>query len=380
MSCLDEKPQTAVAEAPARPTIDLPGGVPPLGSIYLYASGGCNLACRHCWITPSYDPEGRDVEHIKLDYVRKAIEEGRPLGLSAFKLTGGEPMLHPQFRELVELISDAGLSITIETNGTFIDQDMARFLKSHDKVRFISVSLDGATAEMHEYLRGVEGCFDRAVTGIKNLVEVGYRPQVICTLHKGNIGHVDEVVAFAQSIGAGSVKFNHVQLVGRGEAFHKDHGVKITDIIELNRYLNREFRPKTKISIFLDIPFAFRSIRELHSGSLGTCGILTIRGMLAGGELALCGIGVTVPELVYGHIASDSLRDVWCESQGLKLLRDLIPLKLEGICGDCLHRDMCRGECVANNFHLAGRLNAPYFFCDIAHEAGLFPASRIRSA
>ncbi|MBN1425865.1 radical SAM protein [Candidatus Fermentibacteria bacterium] len=379
MSCLDEKPQT-VAEAPTQATIDLPEGVPPLGSIYLYASGGCNLACRHCWITPSFDPEGRDVDHIKLDYVRKAIDEGRSLGLSAFKLTGGEPMLHPQFRELVEIINDAGLSITIETNGTFVDGDMAKFLKSKEKMRFISVSLDGATAEMHEYMRGVEGCFDRAVNGIKNLVEVGYRPQVICTLHKGNIGQVDDLVAFAESIGAGSVKFNHVQLVGRGEGFHRDHGLQISDIIELNGHLNRELRPKAKISIFLDIPFAFRTIRELSRGNLGTCGVLTILGMLADGKLALCGIGVTVPELVYGHIAYDDLRDVWCDSPGLKLLRDLIPLKLEGICGDCLHRDMCRGECVANNFHVAGRLNAPYFFCDIASKAGIFPASRTRSA
>ena len=101
--------------------------------------------------------------------------------------------------------------------------------------------------------------------------------------------------------------------------------------------------------------------------------------MLAGGELSLCGIGVTVPELVYGRIESGDLRDVWCDSPGLKRLRELVPARLEGICGQCLHRDLCHGGCVANSFHVSGRLNAPYRFCDRAEALGLFPASRKNS-
>ncbi|PJA62762.1 MAG: SynChlorMet cassette radical SAM/SPASM protein ScmF, partial [Candidatus Portnoybacteria bacterium CG_4_9_14_3_um_filter_44_9] len=98
--------------------------------------------------------------YVKLEYVEKAIHDGKPLGLSSIKLTGGEPTLHPQFRELVTLIDEAGLDILIETNGTLIDNSMAQFLKSKSNVRFISVSLDGAIAETHDALRSVLGSFE----------------------------------------------------------------------------------------------------------------------------------------------------------------------------------------------------------------------------
>jgi len=77
--------------------LDLPPAVPPLTSLYLYIAGSCNLACRHCWITPSYQPDGGNGQFVKLEYVDKAIREARPLGLRSIKLTGGEPTLHPRF-------------------------------------------------------------------------------------------------------------------------------------------------------------------------------------------------------------------------------------------------------------------------------------------
>jgi len=356
--------------------LDLPEGVPPLTSLYLYISGSCNLACRHCWISPAYKAGGNGGQFVKIGYIRKAIQKAKPLGLRRVKLTGGEPMLHPQFQEIVSLIDSEGLSIQIETNGTLIDQQMAKFLKQIKRFSFISVSVDGADAETHEALRVVPGSFESAVNGIKNLVEQGFQPQLICTLHKGNVSQMAEVIELAKSLKCGSVKFNQVQQVGRGEQFSKKEGMKISEIINVYHRLENDFTPKAKIRIHFDIPFAFYSIRKLLDDNLSRCTVMNILGMLAGGELSLCGIGVTVPELIYGHIEKDSLRDVWCHSPGLTQLREQIPSQLEGICGECLHRDICMGDCIANNFHVAGKLNAPYQFCDTAEALGLFPASR----
>lgn len=356
--------------------LDLPEGVPPLSALYLYASGSCNLACRHCWISPIYQGDGDNGQHVQLEHVRKAIREAKPLGLSSVKLTGGEPILHPQFRELVTLIDGAGLDIKIETNGTLIDAALAGFLKQTPHVSFISVSLDGATAETHEALRGVPGCYERALAGIEALVAVGFRPQLICTLHRGNVSQMAEIVALAEEMGSGSVKFNLVQQVGRGEQFAEEQGLEVAEIIQLYRRVETELVAQSKVRIYFDIPFAFYPIRKLLNDSLGRCTIRNILGVLAGGELSLCGIGVTVPVLIYGHIENDDLREVWCHSPGLIRLREQIPVQLEGICGRCLHRDICLGTCVAYNFHAAGRLNAPYQFCDRADALGLFPASR----
>lgn len=374
MLCSAEEFSVQTAEQPIQ-EVELPEGVPPLTSLYLYIAGACNLACRHCWITPTYRPDGSDGQYIKLEHVHKAVCEAKPLGLHSVKLTGGEPTLHPQFRELVTLIHDEGLDILIETNGTLIDDSLAQFLRDR-RVSFISVSVDGAMAETHDYLRGVSGSFERAIDGIKALVRVGFPVQVICTLHQGNVSEIADLVTLAEGLGCRSVKFNLLQRIGRGEKFANDQGLEIGEILELNQYVDSDLVPHSKIAIHLDIPFAFRSISDLLHGDYGRCLVLNILGVLSGGELSLCGIGTSVPELVYGHIETDDLYDVWCYNPGLISLRETVPFKLEGICEQCIHRDICLGSCIANNFHATGKLSAPYNFCDRAEALGFFPASR----
>jgi len=367
----------AIENPVAETQIRLPEGVPPLTSLYVYAAGSCNLACRHCWIVPKFQPDGNGGPYVRLEHVEKAIREGKSLGLLSVKLTGGEPTLHPQFRQLVDLTNDAGLDILIETNGTLVDSDLALFLKSRPHVNFISISLDGAIAETHDALRSVPGSFQRAVAGIENLVGVGFRPQVICTLHKGNVSEVVEVIALAEKLGCGSVKFNVLQQVGRGDNFSVIEGLPVPEIIDLYHRIENDIAPQFNIPIFFDIPFAFHSIRKLKE-TLGKCMVQNILGLLATGELALCGIGTTVPELIYGKIDTDNMREIWCTSPGLSRLREQVPFQLRGICGRCIHRDICQGQCVANNFHREEGLDAPYFLCDEAEKLGLFPESRIR--
>jgi SynChlorMet cassette radical SAM/SPASM protein ScmF len=351
-------------------------GVPPLNSLYLYLSGTCNLFCSHCWISPI--PAGREKNDpfLKMEYVRRAIREARPLGLSSVKLTGGEPLLHPQFRELIRLIGDENIRILIETNGTLIDDDLAVFLKGIPQLSFISVSLDGVTAEAHETIRGVPGSHEKTVAGIRSLVRSGFKPQVICSLHRGNKEQMGEMVKLAVELGCGSVKFNNIQRMGRGEEFVKDMGLEVSEILDLYRYLEKEIVPFAPIRIYFDIPKAFYSIGRLLRDSSCRCSLLNILGILATGEISLCGVGVTTPELIFGHMAQDRLDAVWNRNQTLALLRRQIPTELEGVCSRCLHRDICLGNCIANNYHLAGRLNAPYAFCQQASEQGIFPLAR----
>jgi len=150
---------------------------PELRTVYLYATGACNLKCSHCWVNPEFQDESyRGSLHIDPALVEKTLVQGKPLGLSSFKITGGEPLLHPSIRRILSFLSDEGMRLTMETNGTLIDQDMADFLASCKNLGFMSVSLDGADAPTHEKLRGVEGSFDKAVSGIRYLVAAGIRP------------------------------------------------------------------------------------------------------------------------------------------------------------------------------------------------------------
>ena len=128
--------------------IELPEGIPPLNMYYVYLTGGCNLACQHCWITPTYQAHGGTGGHLDYDLFALAIEEGLPLGLSGVKLTGGEPLLHPDFIRIVDLLREKNLDLTIETNGTLMTDSLAHYLKEKSTLSFISVSLDGASARV----------------------------------------------------------------------------------------------------------------------------------------------------------------------------------------------------------------------------------------
>ena len=297
MSCEPAETLTRIPNE-ATPELDLPEGVPPLASLYLYASGSCNLACRHCWITPTFQPDGDNGQHVKLEHVRKAIQEGTPLGLRSVKLTGGEPTLNPRFRELVTLIDEAGLDIKIETNGTLIDDALAGLLKQTPHVSFISVSLDGATAETHEYLRGVPGSYERAIAGVKALVEAGFHPQLICSVHRGNVSQMAEVVALAERLGCGSVKFNYVQAVGRGKRFAEEHGLGVAEIIRTYRHTEKELSSQSKIPVLFNVPFAFYPTRKLLNDRLSKCTVTTILGILSDGARTLVGNGVRGQRLI----------------------------------------------------------------------------------
>lgn len=352
---------------------------PELRTVYLYATGACNLKCSHCWVNPEFqDVSYRGSLHIDPALVEKTLVQGKPLGLSSFKITGGEPLLHPSIRRILSFLSDEGMRLTMETNGTLIDQDMADFLASCENLGFMSVSLDGADAPTHEKLRGVEGSFDKAVSGIRYLVAAGIRPQMICTLHRENSSQMMEIIELAKDLGCGSVKFNHIQHVGRGSEFDTDLILTVPEILGLNDFIEDEIINFSGIRVLLDVPFAFYTPSRFLRGNQGRCNILNIIGLLSNGDLALCGIGTSVEELVYGNIETDDLEEVWVNSPGLTRLRETIPEGLEGICSECVHRKFCMGTCVAGNYNATGRLNAPYHFCSTAAELGLFPASRKR--
>jgi SynChlorMet cassette radical SAM/SPASM protein ScmF len=376
VSCLPETEKAATEAEKEQAVRALPEGVPPLTSLYLYISGSCNLACRHCWIEPDFRPDAKNGRFLEFEFLKKAVTEAKPLGLRSVKLTGGEPMLHPRFREIVEWLNGEGMPIIMETNGTLMDDEMARFLKSRPAVNFISVSLDGARAETHEELRGVPGSYKRAVAGIKALAGAGFKPQMICTLHTGNVAQIDDVLNLAGSLGCGSVKFNHIQRIGRGERLAQERGLTIETIIELYRRLVSERKNGHSPTIFFDIPMAFRPIRALLKGVQGYCSVLNILGVLSEGQMSLCGVGVTVPELIYGNLGKDGLGDVWRGAAGLRELRSVIPGGLEGICGNCLHKDLCLGDCLAYNYSESRKLTGAYYFCRYAEERGLFPDSR----
>ncbi len=380
MSCDMQPPEQAES---IQEQLDLPEGVPPLHSFYLYLTNGCNLRCRHCWIAPTYvDGKPTPGEYIDLEQLKNAVAAARPLGLTNAKLTGGEPVLHPQFVEIVDFFTEQKIPLTMETNGTLIDKDLAVHLKENTSLWHISVSIDSPRPSYHDWFRGVEGAFDKAVQGVKNLVAAGFRPQIIMCPHRGNLHEIDDLVQLAVDLGVGSVKFNPVNSVGRGDGLHKKGDTLVFDeTLKLVHYINQELQQRVSIPLTIMMPPALLAISEiLRVGkSCGTCNVLNVLGILGSGEMALCGIGRTIPELCFGSLGTDDLKDVWIHHPLLNELRSGLAGQYPGICGDCIHSSRCLMHCVAQNYVVNGKLISPDPMCQEAAARGLFPDSRRRT-
>ncbi len=352
----------------------------PLRQIYFYLTEGCNLACRHCWIAPKYQTGDHTYPSLDIDLFRSILDQAKPLGLSNVKLTGGEPLLHPKIREILKIIKDYEIRLTVETNGVLCTYELAK-LMFECKEPFVSVSLDGIDPDTHEWVRGVKGCFESALEGIRNLVSVGFRPQIIMTIMEHNKDQMEAVVRLAESIGAGSVKFNVVQPTARGEKLYESgEALTINRLIEIGKWVETELAESTNLVLDYGHPAAFRPLGRIFgkNSGFGVCGIKGIIGVLADGSYALCGIGESVPELIFGHAAEDKLEDVWNNNPILREIHENIPEKLEGICSDCIMKSRCLGSCIAQNFYRSKKIWAPFWFCEDAYNQGLFPESRLR--
>jgi SynChlorMet cassette radical SAM/SPASM protein ScmF len=350
----------------------------PLNQLYFYLTKGCNLACSHCWLSPKFDPNGSKYPVLPFGIFEKIIAEAKTLGLTGVKLTGGEPLLHPDFLKMLQIIKCNELNLTLESNGILLTQQIAEEISLLDNP-FVSISLDGADSATHDKIRGVAGAFDKAISAIRNLTDSGIKPQVIMSLMHVNVDQVPAVIEIAENLGASSVKFNIIQPTGRGETIcDGTDGLEVKKLIQLGRKLDIEMANDTSLQLYFDYPIAFRSLSHIaNDDGCGVCGILSILGVLPSGEYALCGIGSHVRELVFGKAGEDSLADVWHKNPALDQLRSGLPDKLQGICSKCLMKHYCLGSCLAQNYYRTSSLWGPFWFCEQADNAGLFPDSRL---
>ncbi len=374
-----EAPQASLAEPQQS---DPALSVPPLATLYFYLTGDCNMACRHCWIAPKFHHSDRSEKALPVELFKKIVREAKEIGLTSVKLTGGEPFTHPNIVEILQYIKDEDLGLSIESNGVAMTSPIAQLIASC-KNCFISVSIDGLEAS-HEWMRGVPGSFERASDGVRTLVSAGVHPQVIMSVAERNKHEMADLARYAGSLGASSVKYNFIAPVARGETISKEAGmvVSVAEQVELSYWVQRELRNQVGIPLFINVPFAFRSLSSLFGpqGECGRCGIYTILGVLHDGTYALCGIGTSIPELCFGNAGTSHVKDIWLHTEALDVIRKRLPKGLKGICARCLVRNVCLGHCVANNYYAGKDLLAPNELCEEALSAGVFPLSRLASS
>lgn len=331
-----------------------------LNQIYFYLTEGCNLKCRHCWIVPKYQTDDNIWPYVEFDLFKDIVEQGKKLGLSGVKLTGGEPLIHPQIEEILDYISEQDLRLTIETNGIKLTPKIVEKI-SKCKNPFVSISLDGSEKEEHEWVRGIEGCFEKALEGARNIANKGIATQFIMSIMLRNYQQMESLVHLAEKENIGSVKFNLVTPTARGEQLHEaGETLPIDQLVEIGAWVENELQAKSKIPLHYSHPAAFIPLSNYFKKSNGRCGIFGIIGVLGNGKYALCGIGETVTELIFGDSRTDKLDDIWNNNPILNQIRKGLPNQLDGICGDCIVKNFCLGSCIALNYYRYHNLFAPF--------------------
>lgn len=346
-----------------------------LGAIYLYLTDRCNMRCRHCWIYKE-DLHQEYTQELTLEQMKEAIVQARPLGLNTIKLTGGEPFVRDDTLAFVDLFRREGLNVDIETNGTLIDDYTAAQLKQLG-IRSIAVSLDGAKEEIHDPLRGVDGAYDMALSGIRYLRRHDLNTQIIMSLHRDNASEIEHVALLAVELGVQSLKINPVMPMGRGHKMHQmSRTVPVEELLEMSHWVKRSLSSKINIPMDFSLPIAFQDFREISQEGSPECPVLNILGIVGNGDISFCGIGRLERDLVMGNINRDRLDTLWKDHPLLMEMRSSLPSGLQGICGRCFFKKICLGACRACAYYLDKTLTAPYWFCQEAYEKGLFPITR----
>lgn len=179
-------------------------------TLMLHLLGRCNLTCLHCYMEGS--PSRR--EQLPLQPVLDAIAECRQLGFGALYLTGGEPLLYPDFEKVLQAAEKVpGLKVTVCTNGTLVKQHHIALLKKANAQ--VNISIDGE-AEFHDLFRNHAGAFKATERCMRKVVEAGIPVTIVSTISQGNLHSLAWLVEWAAQAGAFEFRVQPLLELGRG--------------------------------------------------------------------------------------------------------------------------------------------------------------------
>ncbi|MDY6824226.1 MAG: radical SAM protein [Thermodesulfobacteriota bacterium] len=165
-------------------------------NVFFHILTQCNLNCTHCYINPDqHGHERLPIDRINswLDLLARRREKANVIFL------GGEPTLHPDLPAAVTHARENGYqSVTIDTNGYLFHDILARLTPA--QVDYFSFSLDGASAETNDVIRG-KGSYEACLEGVKKTVAMGFNASMIYTVSTANIHELDRMADLVSGLG-----------------------------------------------------------------------------------------------------------------------------------------------------------------------------------
>jgi Fe-coproporphyrin III synthase len=201
--------------------------------VTLYVTERCNSRC----VTCDYWRHGRD--DMNLAAVTRLLPSFAQLGTQMVLLSGGEPLLNPDWAAIAQLLRKNGLKVWLLTSGLALAKHARRAASLFDA---ITVSLDGTDPETYAAIRGLDA-FHKVCEGIQAVAAQGARPAIRVTLQRGNFRQLPAFVDLAKDLGAQQVSFLAVDVAnphafGRTDDFVSDLALRPEDLPQLERLLD----------------------------------------------------------------------------------------------------------------------------------------------
>jgi radical SAM protein with 4Fe4S-binding SPASM domain len=311
----------------------------------------CNLSCLHCY---SSEQQGSlpttEVYHV-LDVLSHT-------GVGTIDFGGGEPLLREDIFDILSYSKQLGFYTSISTNGTLLDENRVKHLKTLG-IDHVCISLDGATPEMHDYIRNKKGTYEKTISGIKNCVNTGLTTQISTVFMKSNINQLKDMYALLESLHVDGWYIYDFVPAGRGKELQQEV-LTPEQRRRLFDYL-QDIAPSSKMTLkpypyLITVNSAcgtetyfykkYGRLTEFFKGCLSARWVCHIS---SNGDVHPCHL---LPYTL-GNLTQETFEDIWFNKNNpvLKELRNRKLLK--GTCGKCTYRDVC-GGCRAQAFWRTG--------------------------
>ncbi len=171
----------------------------------------CNLTCKHCYaFSADHDYPGE----LSLDEVFGVMDDLKAFGVPALILSGGEPLLRPDIFEIAERAKAMKFYVGLSTNGTLIDEPLARRIHEHG-FDYVGISLDGIGAT-HDKFRRLDGAFDKSLAAVRHLQKLGTKVGLRFTMTELNAHDLPNLLQLMREENVDKFYFSHLNYAGRG--------------------------------------------------------------------------------------------------------------------------------------------------------------------
>ena len=324
----------------------------------------CNFSCRMCYVRKSQrEVELHSRKMLTLDDWLIIAREARSAGMLYLLLTGGEPLLWPDFWALYDELVEMGFLISINTNGSLIDKEAIAHFKKKPPHK-INITLYGANDDTYERLCGVKGVFSKVDQAIRGLQEAGILVKLNCSLTPENAEDLEWIIAYGKErktiLAVSTYMFPPIRRdatkIGINERFQPEDAAKYQ--LQYFRRQHGEERYRQYLQHILE---GYTEPLGLEEGCIDPLdGKIRCRAGKASfwvtwdGWLTPCGM---MPE-PKADIKAQGFHEAW------KMLTQLTAeLRLSGICDKCSDKEICH-PCAAISYAETGTSTGiPAYMC-----------------